>query len=71
LGFRLASTKPLCTIKHSITRYRITVEAWRATIVEEPWDSRQVLPGRWHTCAQLEKLAFTSAHGKILRAVRA
>ncbi len=30
--FRITSEKPLCTIKHSITRYRITLEAWRAEL---------------------------------------
>ncbi len=30
-GFRTAwLIQPLCTVKHSITRYRITLEAWRA-----------------------------------------
>ena len=31
-NFCLISPKPLCTIKHSITRYRITLQAWRAEI---------------------------------------
>jgi len=30
--FRLTTDKPLCVIKHSITRYRITLEAWRANL---------------------------------------
>ncbi len=30
--FRPTSVKPFCTIKHSITRYRITLEAWRADL---------------------------------------
>lgn len=30
--FRITSTQPLCTIKHSITRYRITLEVWRAEL---------------------------------------
>jgi len=60
--FRLVAAKPLCTIKHSITRYRITLEAWRA---ELPMTSNST-PGRWFTTAQLNKLAFTSAHRRIL-----
>ena len=28
--FRFTATNPLCSIKHSITRSRITLEAWRA-----------------------------------------
>jgi len=30
LGLKLAAAKPFATIKHSITRYRITLEAWHA-----------------------------------------
>jgi A/G-specific adenine glycosylase len=33
-GFRIIGSKPLCTVKHSITRYRITLEAYRAEISE-------------------------------------
>ena len=64
--FRPTSTKPLCTIKHSITRYRITLEAWRA----ELGDPSTEVPGRWLTLKQLHQLAFTSAHKKILARLR-
>ncbi len=30
--FRFTADRPLCVIKHSITRYRITLEAWRAEL---------------------------------------
>jgi A/G-specific adenine glycosylase len=30
LGFEIRDAKHLCTVKHSITRYRITLEAWHA-----------------------------------------
>jgi A/G-specific adenine glycosylase len=59
--FRITSTKPLCAIKHSITRYRITLEAWHAELAK-PLNT----PGRWLKPSQLNKLAFTSAHKKIL-----
>ena len=62
LGFHPISAKPLCVIKHSITRYRITLEAWRAELKQLPTK----LPGRWLKPVQLAKLAFTSAHKKIL-----
>jgi A/G-specific adenine glycosylase len=61
--FRTVGDKPLCTIKHSITRYRITLEAWQAKLAR-PSNN---ISGRWLTAAQLEKLAFTSAHKKILQ----
>ena len=60
--FHTTSSKPFCIIKHSITRYRITLEAWRAEFAEP----RIMIPGRWLTLGQLHQLAFTSAHKKIL-----
>jgi A/G-specific adenine glycosylase len=64
--FRITLSKPLCRIKHSITRYRITLEAWRAEIAKP---SRK-LTGRWLPINQLRRLAFTSAHKKILDQLR-
>lgn len=79
---RLTDARPLCTIKHSITRYRITLEAWRAELsasngapVSDPARSKSIrntpgrrpaLRGEWRTLSQLHQLAFTSAHKKIL-----
>ncbi len=60
--FQFIARKPLCTIKHSITRYRITLEAWRADLAKPS----QKISGRWLKLAQLRKLAFTSAHKKVL-----
>jgi A/G-specific adenine glycosylase len=88
--FRIIDRKPLCTVKHSITRYRITLEAYRAEIaagrladdggkgvtsVESRRGAakRKLLRvtdprsgGVWLALAQLDRLAFTSAHRKIL-----
>ena len=61
-GLSITASKPLRTIIHSITRYRITLEAWRA----EPAAASAKLPGHWLTPKQLDQLAFTSAHKKIL-----
>jgi len=61
--FRITASKPLRTIKHSITRYRITLEAWRAEFMSP---HKKQTADRWFTLEQLEKLAFTSAHRKIL-----
>lgn len=63
--FKPTCATPLCTIKHSITRYRITLEAYRA-VLERTSRTRPKLEGRWLTLPQLHKLAFTSAHKKIL-----
>jgi A/G-specific adenine glycosylase len=74
--FKITGTKPLYTIKHSITRYRITLEAWHA-VVGRSSAARPKNPGRrgtppselngvWLRPAQLSKLAFPAAHRKIL-----
>jgi A/G-specific adenine glycosylase len=54
--------KPLCTVKHSITRYRITLQAFAVSLKQPP----KKIDGIWKTPAQLGKLAFSSAHRKIL-----
>jgi len=65
LGFNTTAAKSLCTIKHSITRYRITLEAWHAELATQT----AKIPGRWLTPKELHQLAFTSAHKKILQAL--
>ncbi len=60
--FSKISKKPVCRIKHSITRYRISLEVFRAEIAD-----KEGVPGHWMTRVELEKLAFPSAHRKILR----
>jgi len=54
--------QPLCTVKHSITRYRITLEAHRTSLKQKP--AKQ--SGHWLKPDQLHALAFTSAHKKLL-----
>lgn len=60
-GLRITAATPFRTIRHSITRYRITLEAWAAEI-----SSGKTQVGHWLTPKQLHNLAFTSAHKKIL-----
>ncbi|MEI9865724.1 MAG: A/G-specific adenine glycosylase [Limisphaerales bacterium] len=55
----------LCTVKHSITRYRITLEAFVVRLKKIP----QSAGGVWRTPAQMQSLAFTSAHRKVLQAL--
>ena len=64
LGLALAIVEKLCVIKHTITRYRITLEAWRAKIKSPLRKSARGIT--WLTPAELNNLAFTSAHRKIL-----
>jgi A/G-specific adenine glycosylase len=63
--FHTISEKPLVVIKHSITRYRITLEAWHAELARHTPHRKSALPGVWRTLAECESLAFTSAHKKI------
>jgi A/G-specific adenine glycosylase len=57
---------PLCTIKHSITRYRITVQAFGVKV--NCADPLPQLEGKWLRLRELEALPFASAHRKILMA---
>jgi adenine-specific DNA glycosylase len=64
LGASPKRLKRLCSIKHTITRYRITLDAYQVTGVE----SIGKLDGlRWLGRADLKYRAFTSAHGKLLK----
>jgi A/G-specific adenine glycosylase len=59
--FKTAKFQPLCTVKHSITRYRITVEAFRVQL-----SKRLKIPdGIWLPRARFDSLAFTAAHKKL------
>jgi A/G-specific adenine glycosylase len=66
LEFNFAPPKlsPLCTVKHSITRYRITLEAFVVRLHKAPAKTN----GVWKTPAQMQQLAFTSAHKKLATA---
>ena len=61
-GVDPSSIKPICTVKHSITRYRITLDAFSVRFNGFPARDGQV----WKTPAQMHRLAFASAHKKIL-----
>jgi A/G-specific adenine glycosylase len=64
-GFTVTSDAPLCVIKHSITRYRITLEAYSAQLA----DSKPKSDGKWLTVKQLQTIAFSSAHKRILECI--
>jgi len=67
LGARPAQLNPLVMIKHSITRYRISLEAYLVTTAKS---ASATAASRWLTVEELDALAFTSAHRKILTALR-
>jgi A/G-specific adenine glycosylase len=59
LDVSLASAEPLFTIRHSITRYRIFMDVFRASTKKKP------TVGEWLTLAQIDNRALPSAHRKI------
>jgi A/G-specific adenine glycosylase len=64
LGIKPCKIEKISAIKHSITRYRITSEAYRLH-----FDSKAkpfLAAGKWCTPHELAKLAFTSAHRRII-----
>jgi A/G-specific adenine glycosylase len=65
LGFPPTALKPLGTLNHTITRYRIRLDVFGTEL--HTGGITQRVDGRWFNPAQLSTLAFASAHGKILR----
>jgi A/G-specific adenine glycosylase len=72
LGFRLNSITPTRTLKHTITRYRITLDVFcgvgrNACVSLSPSDGQRAgVRGHWLELRHLRRLPFTSAHKKIL-----
>jgi A/G-specific adenine glycosylase len=64
LGFKDRVSKPFCTIRHSITRYRMILEAIRVNL--PPGTKPPLVEGRWLRIAELRKLPFATAHRRIL-----
>jgi A/G-specific adenine glycosylase len=64
LGIAPDKLRKFCTIKHSITRYRITLEAYGGKMADKK--TRRGPVGKWLTKNELAALAFASAHRKIL-----
>lgn len=60
-GFIPPELLPVATIKHAITRYRITLDAFAASVKRFPPTS----VGLWKTPAQMHRLAFTAAHKRL------
>jgi A/G-specific adenine glycosylase len=60
-NFKAAKFQPLCIVKHSITRYRITLEAFRVQLPKR----LKTLNGIWLPQDRFDSLAFTAAHKKL------
>ncbi len=63
LGAVIETLTPLVTVKHSITRFRITLEAFRGSLNGGP---QRPGAGEWVGAARLRQLPFTSAHRRVL-----
>ena len=68
LGVQPGSVRPLCQIKHSITRYRMQLDAYRGTAA---FSARSRAQGSWLKMPELQRLPFTGAHKKILERLQA
>jgi A/G-specific adenine glycosylase len=64
LGISSRALKRLCTVRHSITRYRISVEVFAVDGCRPAALGRA--GGVWCRPTQLHRLAFTAAHRRIL-----
>jgi A/G-specific adenine glycosylase len=67
LGSRPVSVRPLHQIRHTITRYRITLDVFDAEFANGPTPLVSIPRGRWCSPAELRRLAFPSAHRKIVQ----
>ncbi len=61
IGIAPARIEPFSTVKHSITRYRITLDGYRVQLRKQP----RPQAGVWKSGAQMQRLAFTAAHKKL------
>ena len=64
-GRAIETFQPLCTIRHAITRYKITMDVFR--IADKRRNNFSAVKGRWLSEQQLRLLAFPSAHRKVLQ----
>jgi A/G-specific adenine glycosylase len=63
-GLKPKTVQPLRTVKHSITRYRITLEAFSVSLAKRPASAN----GHWLAPEEFDSLAFSSAHKKLASA---
>jgi len=64
LGLDFSRAQTLSTIRHTITRYRITLEVFLC-----PAPLKGIADGKWLTLSELQKLPFPSADRRILEKI--
>jgi A/G-specific adenine glycosylase len=67
--FSVTKKDLLTTVRHSVTRYRITLEAYRCQLVGTGRRGRAEA-ARWFSPANLDELAMPAAHRRIARQLR-
>jgi A/G-specific adenine glycosylase len=65
-GFAGMKISHLTTVRHSITRYRITLDAFHVKLGRTSFSSSSNKLGSWKSPAQMQGLAFASAYKKVL-----
>jgi A/G-specific adenine glycosylase len=69
LGMRVKELHEFCTIRHTITRYRITLQAFKASPhsgIRKMRNQNELSTMYWFSPSELDDRPFTSAHRKIL-----
>jgi A/G-specific adenine glycosylase len=64
-GSSMETFEPLCTVRHAITRYKITMDVFR--LPDKAGIDLSGVKGRWLKEHQLHLLPFASAHKKVLQ----
>ncbi len=70
VGLRGKPTGILCVVRHSVTRFRITLDAYRTTRPSGTAEARSVAAVAWHEPQDLAALAMPKAHRAIAERLR-
>jgi len=65
--FKIAGGGAFFRVRHTITRYRMLLQAFPAELPDGA--EADLAVGKWKSAAELQRLAFPSAHRKLLEAV--
>jgi len=65
VGLRGQATELLCVVRHTVTRFRITLDAYRTRISSDAAQARTVSEFAWKKPEELPELAMPKAHRQI------
>lgn len=68
-GLIVNHPEPIASFKHSFTRYRVTLHAFRVTLLSSPKELtlKAAQEHRWARWSEIMKLAFPAGHRKLVR----